>query len=110
MLSVERDPNDLKFDNKTGPLRVDVPINCLLTINRFSGKTVSTSPETDVRKVLVKRKTKNRSQTCLNINCNRIFDYEPLSEEEATRGTLGIATSPEHVRKLSVLGHIFQGS
>ena len=64
MLSIDQ-INDLK---QNWPAAVDVPTTaCSPSTN--SPETVSTLPETDVRKVSVKRKTKNRSQTCLNISC-----------------------------------------
>ena len=39
---------------------------------------------------LEKKKTKRIFQTSSNIRTNSIFAYEPLSEAEATRGTVGL--------------------
>ena len=77
MLSIEQ-INDLKFETTAWPAVVDVPITACSPSTNFP-EIVNILPETDVKKVSEKRKTKNRFQTCLNISMHRIFDYEPLS-------------------------------
>ncbi|MFQ7767389.1 MAG: hypothetical protein ACLRIL_03310 [Fusicatenibacter saccharivorans] len=59
--------------------------SCRLTINKFSGGRQYISGNRCERGI-GKRKTKNRFRTCLNINTNVSFDYEPLDADEAVRG------------------------
>ncbi len=63
--------------------------NCLLTINRFSGNRQYITGNRCER-ALGKEKNKEQIPNLFEYKLHRVFDYEPLSEEEAVRGTLGI--------------------
>ncbi len=63
---------------------------CRLTINLFSGGRKYISGNRCERG-LGKEKNANNIPNMFEYKYNRIFDYTPLSEEEATRGTVGIA-------------------
>ncbi len=63
---------------------------CLLTINRFSNGHQYIFGNRCERG-LGKDKKKDDVPNLFAYKYNRIFDYEPLSEEEAVRGTVGIA-------------------
>ena len=63
--------------------------NCLLTINRFSGNRQFITGNRCER-ALGKEKNKEDIPNLFEYKLHRVFDYEPLSEEEAVRGTLGI--------------------
>jgi len=63
--------------------------NCLLTINRFTGgRQFITGNRCE--KGLGKQKNKDNIPNLFEYKYNRIFDYEPLPEEEATRGVIGL--------------------
>ncbi len=63
--------------------------NCLLTINRFSGgRQYITGNRCE--KGLGKEKNKENIPNLFDYKYKRIFDYEPLSREEATRGVVGL--------------------
>ena len=61
----------VSFNRMSTDLLPEFSLPYVVVVTTYPGasETVSTLPETDVRKVSVKRKTKNRSQTCLNISC-----------------------------------------
>lgn len=63
--------------------------HCLLTINRFSGNR-SYITGNRCEKGLGKEKNKENIPNLFDYKYHRIFDYEPLSEAEAVRGTVGI--------------------
>ncbi len=63
--------------------------HCLLTINKFSnGKSYITGNRCE--KGLGKEKNKDNIPNLFEYKNNTLFSYEPLSEEAATRGTMGI--------------------
>ena len=64
--------------------------HCLLTINRFSNGHQYIFGNRCERG-LGRTKKKEEIPNLFEYKYKRIFDYEPLSEEEATRGTVGIA-------------------
>ena len=53
-------------------------------------RTPVTSPATAASAVLGKEKNKNHVPNLFEYKNKRLFSYEPLSEDEATRGTVGI--------------------
>ena len=63
--------------------------NCRLTINRFPGGRHYISGNRCERG-LGKERNKNNIPNLFEYKLNRFFDYEPLSAEKATRGTVGI--------------------
>ncbi len=63
--------------------------NCLLTINQFSGGRRFVSGNR-CEKGLGKEKTNKDIPNLIEYKNQLLFDYEPLSKEEATRGTVGI--------------------
>ncbi|MCR4749236.1 MAG: 2-hydroxyacyl-CoA dehydratase [Lachnospiraceae bacterium] len=63
--------------------------NCRLTINRFPGGRHYISGNRCERG-LGKERNKNNVPNLFEYKMNRFFDYEPLSAEKATRGTVGI--------------------
>lgn len=63
--------------------------SCRLTINRFSGGRQFISGNRCERGI-GKEKNKNNVPNLFDYKLKRFFDYEPLSPEEATRGTVGI--------------------
>ena len=63
--------------------------NCLLTINKFSGgRQYITGNRCE--KGIGGEKNKENIPNLFEYKHHRIFNYEPLSEEDATRGTIGI--------------------
>ena len=63
--------------------------NCMLTINNFSGgRRFITGNRCE--KALGKEKNQENLPNLFDYKYHRVFDYEPLSEAEATRGTVGI--------------------
>ena len=63
--------------------------NCRLTISHFSGgRRFITGNRCE--KGLGKEKSSNNLPNLFEYKLKRYFDYEPLSEEEAVRGTIGI--------------------
>ena len=56
----------------------------------FQRRAESLSPETAVNADLEKKNPKTHCQICSITRLHRYFDYTPLKEEEATRGTIGI--------------------
>ena len=63
--------------------------HCLLTINKFSDNRQYITGNR-CEKGLGKEKNKENIPNLFEYKNKRIFDYEPLSSEEATRGTVGI--------------------
>ena len=87
MLSIEEIEN-LEVDTKL--VRCQGCTNhCLLTINRFSGNRQFITGNRCERG-LGKEKNKEQIPNLFEYKNKRIFDYEPLSETEAVRGTVGI--------------------
>ncbi len=63
--------------------------HCRLTINHFTGgRSFITGNRCE--RGLGKEKSKNRLPNLFDYKLKRYFDYEPLTEEEATRGDIGI--------------------
>ena len=87
MLSIDK-INDLKFE--TAMTRCKGCTNsCHLTINKFSGGRQFITGNRCERG-LGKAKSKDKLPNLFDYKFHRLFDYEPLSDEEATRGTVGI--------------------
>ena len=63
--------------------------NCLLTINNFTGNRRFVTGNRCERGLGMKKNPENMPNL-YEYKFNRIFGYEPLSEEEATRGTIGV--------------------
>ncbi len=63
--------------------------NCMLTVNRFSDKRIHISGNR-CEKGLGNSISGEKSPNLVEYKRNRIFGYEPLSEEAAKRGTIGI--------------------
>ncbi len=87
MLSIEEICN-LTFDTKLTRCK-GCTNHCLLTINRFSGNR-SYITGNRCERGLGKEKNKEQIPNLFEYKFQRLFDYEPLSDEEATRGTVGI--------------------
>ena len=63
--------------------------NCYLTINKFSGgRRFITGNRCE--RGLGKEKTTEKMPNLFEYKLHRLFDYEPLAEDAATRGTVGI--------------------
>ncbi|MCI5595581.1 MAG: 2-hydroxyacyl-CoA dehydratase [Lachnospiraceae bacterium] len=63
--------------------------NCLLTVNKFTGgRTYITGNRCE--RGIGKTKTESDIPNLYKYKLDRIFGYQPLSEEEAARGTIGI--------------------
>lgn len=87
MLSIEQ-INDLSFDTKLSRCQ-GCTNNCLLTINRFSGgRQYITGNRCE--KGIGKVKNKDQIPNLFEYKNVRYFDYQPLSEEAAVRGSVGI--------------------
>ena len=87
MLSIE-EINSLTYD--TSMTRCNRCTNhCLLTINKFNGNRRFITGNRCERGI-GKEKTTGEIPNLFAYKLKRIFDYEPLSEEKATRGTIGI--------------------
>ena len=87
MLSID-EINALTFDTKLARCQ-GCTNHCLLTINRFSGNRQYITGNRCERG-LGKEKNKDNIPNLFEYKNKRIFDYEPLSAEEASRGTVGI--------------------
>ncbi len=79
--------NSLEITHKLGRCKL-CNNNCLLTINHFSGGRKFVSGNRCERGAGVVKKT--QVPNLYEYKLNRIFDYEPLSLEEAKRGVIGI--------------------
>lgn len=86
-LSIEQ-INDLKFETKMAHCK-GCTNSCLLTINRFSGGRQFISGNRCERG-LGKEKNKKNIPNLFEWKRNRLFSYESLSEEQASRGIVGI--------------------
>lgn len=87
MLSMEEIEN-LKVETKLSRCQ-GCTNHCLLTINRFSGNR-SFITGNRCEKGLGKEQNKQQIPNLFAYKNQRIFGYEPLSEKEASRGTVGI--------------------
>ncbi len=87
MLSIEQ-INELQFETKLARCG-GCTNNCLLTINRFSGNRQYITGNR-CEKGIGKVKNKEQIPNLFEYKFKRIFDYEPLSEGDAVRGTIGI--------------------
>ena len=87
MLSIEQ-INALTFDTKLARCQ-GCTNHCLLTINRFSGNRQYITGNRCERG-LGKEKNKDNIPNLYEYKNKRLFDYTPLSAEEAARGTVGI--------------------
>ena len=87
MLSID-EINALTFDTKLARCQ-GCTNHCLLTINRFSDNRQYITGNRCERG-LGKEKNKDNIPNLFEYKNKRIFDYEPLSAEEAARGTVGI--------------------
>jgi predicted CoA-substrate-specific enzyme activase len=82
------DINELTFDTKLTRCQ-SCTNHCLLTINRFTGNRHYITGNRCERG-LGKEKNKDNIPNLFEYKHTRIFAYEPLSEQVATRGTVGI--------------------
>ena len=80
--------NSLEFDTKLTRCQ-GCTNHCLLTINRFSGNR-SYITGNRCEKGLGKEKNKDNIPNLYEYKFNRLFSYEPLSKEDAKRGSVGI--------------------
>lgn len=87
MLSLE-EINQLKVDTKLTRCK-GCTNHCLLTINRFSGNRQFITGNR-CEKGLGKEKNKEQIPNLFEYKNKRMFEYQPLSKEEAVRGTVGI--------------------
>ncbi|WP_461816069.1 acyl-CoA dehydratase activase-related protein [Faecalimonas sp.] len=87
MLSIE-EINALEYSTSLTKCR-GCTNNCRLTINRFSGgRNFITGNRCE--RGLGKSKTKKEIPNLFDYKNKRYFDYTPLSEQDATRGTVGL--------------------
>ena len=87
MLTIDQ-INDLTYSTKLTRCQ-GCTNHCLLTINRFSGnRNYITGNRCE--KGLGKEKNKENIPNLFEYKNKRIFAYEPLKREEATRGTVGL--------------------
>ena len=87
MLSIDQ-INDLKYTTSMANCR-GCTNNCRLTINKFSGGRKYISGNRCERG-LGKEKNKDHIPNLFDYKYKRIFSYEPLSADKATRGQVGI--------------------
>ncbi len=87
MLSIE-DINALTFDTKLARCK-GCTNSCLLTINRFSGNRQYITGNR-CEKGLGKEKNKEQIPNLFDYKNTRLFAYEPLTDQAAVRGTVGI--------------------
>lgn len=87
MLSID-EINSLKFETKMARCK-GCTNSCLLTINRFSGGRQFVTGNRCERG-LGKEKKKDEVPNLFAYKQKRLFDYEPLAEEKAYRGIVGI--------------------
>ncbi len=87
MLSFEK-INALQFETSMAKCK-GCTNNCRLTINKFTGGRQYISGNRCERG-LGKQKNENGVPNLFDYKLKRIFDYEPLSADEAKRGTVGI--------------------
>lgn len=87
MLNIEQ-INELKFDTSIAKCK-GCTNNCRLTINRFSGGRQYISGNRCERG-LGKSKNQNNIPNLYEYKLKRLFSYEPLPQDKAFRGTVGI--------------------
>ena len=87
MLSIEQ-INELRFESTMARCK-GCTNSCLLTINKFSGGRQFVSGNRCERGI-GKQKNKDNLPNLFEYKLHRYFDYEPLAENIATRGTVGI--------------------
>ena len=87
MLTIDK-INDLTFDTKMARCK-GCTNNCHLTINRFSGGRQFITGNRCERG-LGKEKNKENIPNLFEYKNKRLFNYEPLSEDQAPRGVVGI--------------------
>ena len=87
MLSID-DINKLEFTTSMAKCQ-GCTNNCRLTINRFSGGRQFVSGNRCERGI-GKQKNEKGIPNLFEYKLHRLFDYEPLSDAQATRGTVGI--------------------
>ena len=87
MLSIEQ-ITELRFESTMSRCK-GCTNSCLLTINKFSGGRQYVSGNRCERGV-GKQKNKDNIPNLFEYKLHRYFDYEPLAETIATRGTIGI--------------------
>ncbi|MEN6348950.1 MAG: acyl-CoA dehydratase activase-related protein, partial [Syntrophomonas sp.] len=79
-----------QFSFKTSTARCNGCTNtCLLTINKFGGNRRYVSGNR-CEKMIAKEKSRELLPNLFDYKYKRLFQYEPLSEEEAIRGSIGI--------------------
>ncbi len=87
MLSIDK-INDLKYETSMTRCK-GCTNNCHLTINKFSGGRQFITGNRCERG-LGKEKSKEKLPNLFEYKLHRMFDYEPLEADEATRGVVGI--------------------
>jgi predicted CoA-substrate-specific enzyme activase len=87
MLSINK-INSLEFDTKMSRCR-GCTNSCLLTINRFTGGRQYITGNRCERGI-GKEKNKDNIPNLFEYKYKRLFSYQPLSPDEATRGSVGI--------------------
>ncbi len=87
MLSIDQ-INELRFESTMARCK-GCTNSCLLTINKFSGGRQFVSGNRCERGI-GKQKNKDNLPNLFEYKLHRYFDYEPLAENIATRGTVGI--------------------
>ena len=87
MLSIDK-INSLTYETKLTRCK-GCTNSCHLTINKFSGGRQFITGNRCERG-LGKEKNKEKLPNLFDYKFHRLFDYEPLSEEKAVRGTVGI--------------------
>ena len=87
MLSIDK-INSLTYETKLTRCK-GCTNSCHLTINKFSGGRQFITGNRCERG-LGKEKNKEKLPNLFDYKFHRLFDYEPLSEEKAARGTVGI--------------------
>ncbi len=87
MLSIEK-INSMEYSTSLARCK-GCTNNCLLTINKFSGGRQFISGNR-CEKGIGKQKNKDNIPNLFDYKLKRIFDYEPLTDDKAVRGTVGI--------------------
>ncbi len=87
MLSIEK-INSMEYSTSLARCK-GCTNNCLLTINKFSGGRQFISGNR-CEKGIGKQKNKENIPNLFDYKLKRIFDYEPLTDDKAVRGTVGI--------------------
>lgn len=87
MLSIEK-INSMEYSTSLARCK-GCTNNCLLTINKFSGGRQFIIGNR-CEKGIGKQKNKDNIPNLFDYKLKRIFDYEPLTDDKAVRGTVGI--------------------